>query len=608
MNRRQRRSTASKGMLGGIVRKDGDIAAIRHAALGALRTGKVLEAQSHLQHALEAKPDDPELLHLMASVCLEAGQFDHAVEWASRAIRKDPRSNYLTTLGIALQRLRRFEEASRVFDKAIQLTPNDAALWTKLGVALEQLKQPAEAVLCFQHALTLDPCHLEAAWAAAVLLQQSGRLEEALAHFDLCERLRPHQAVTSNLRSLALRGLGRHQEYLAEAQRAHALDPDNAELCSNIGDALNSLDRLEEALQWFDRALRLRPSLLVALENKLLVLRKLLRFDDLWATYRQIASNDPTNATAEFNFARDSLLVGNFDVGWKAREARWRVPGLPIFFPRGSEPVWLGEENIEGKTILIYSDEGLGDAIQFSRYVPMLAARGARVILVIQDALCSLLSTLPGLSDCLPKSVASLPPADFRCPLMSLPLAFRTTLDSIPPPPRLSAPADRVIAWDERLGPRDKLRVGLAWSGNSAQANDRDRSTTLQSLTGLLDIDATFVSLQKDLRPHDKAVLAERTEIADWTSHLADFSETAALVSCLDLVITVDTSVAHLAGTMRCPTWVLVRHTPDWRWMLDRDDNPWYPTVRLFRQTGTREYGSVIERVRTELTAVAACK
>jgi tetratricopeptide (TPR) repeat protein len=608
MNRRQRRSTASKSIPGGAARADGGVAAVRDAVLGDLRAGKVLEAQLRVQRALEAKPDNPELLHLMASACLDAKAFDHAVEWASRAIRGDPQASYLATLGFALQRAGRLDEASKVFDKAVQLRPDDAALWTRLGLVLGELKRPAEAVLCFQHALKLDPRQWEAAWESAVLLLQLGRLEEALAHLDLCERLRPRQAPVPGLRWGVLRGLERYEEYLADVKRAHALDPNNADVCSNIGDALVLLGRFEEALEWFDRAFSLRPSFVLALENKAKVLRKVRRFDELWATYRQIMTIDPANALAEFSFGSDSLLVGNFEVGWKAREARWRVPGLRIFFPQASEPVWLGKESLEDKTILIYSDEGLGDAIQFTRYVPMLAARGARVVLVVQDALCSLLSTLPGLSECLPKSSRTLPPVDFRCPLMSLPLAFGTTLDTIPPPVRLSAPADRVRAWEQRLGSHDRLRVGLVWSGSPMHTNDRERSIALQSLTSLLDVDATFVSLQKDPRPDDAALLRERTEIADWTADLTDFTETAALVSCLDLVITVDTSTAHLAGAMGCPTWVLLRHTPDWRWLLKRDDNPWYPTVRLFRQDARQEYGSVIERVRAELLAVAASR
>jgi hypothetical protein len=246
---------------------------------------------------------------------------------------------------------------------------------------------------------------------------------------------------------------------------------------------------------------------------------------------------------------------------------------------------------------------GLGDSIQLVRYVPMLAARGARIILFISDPLLQLFSGLPHVSHCLPLSARSLPGFDMHCPMASLPLAFATRLETIPAAKSyLPVPAEsRVRDWEHRLGPHDKLRVGLVWSGNPKHYNDHNRSARLQTFLRLLDVDATFVSLQKEPRPGDQAILRERTDIVDLTAHLTDFAETAALVSCLDLVITVDTSVAHLAAALGCPTWILLPYTPDYRWLLDRDDSPWYPTVRLFRQTATRDYGDVLGRVRDQL-------
>jgi hypothetical protein len=269
--------------------------------------------------------------------------------------------------------------------------------------------------------------------------------------------------------------------------------------------------------------------------------------------------------------------------------------------------MWLGKESIEGKTILVCVDEGLGDCIQFARYLPMMAARGARVILAVADALVPLLSGMPGVSQCLS---GGSPAFDMHCPMSSLPLAFQTRLDSIPsavsylPPPAEA----RRRAWEDRLGFRDKLRVGLVWSGNPKHTNDHNRSLPLQMLSRILDLDAHFVSLQKDLRAGDRTLLRECSGVVDLTEHLSDFADTAALVSCLDLVITVDTSVAHLAGALGCPTWILLPYTPDYRWLLDRDDSPWYPTVRLFRQSKTRDYGIVLDRVRSELLTLISAR
>lgn len=239
----------------------------------------------------------------------------------------------------------------------------------------------------------------------------------------------------------------------------------------------------------------------------------------------------------------------------------------------------------------------------------MLAERGARIVLVVAKALHSLLSEFPGVSACLTLA-DKLPPFDMHCPICSLPLAFGTRLDTIPAATSYlpAPPPERTKAWEDRLGRHDRLRVGLVWSGSPAHANDLHRSISLQALSRILDVDATFISLQKDPRPADKAILEQRADIVDLTADLTDFIATAALVSCLDLVITVDTSVAHLAGALGRPTWILLPYVPDYRWMLDRDDSPWYPTVRLFRQTATREYQSVLDRMRSELLALVSTR
>jgi ADP-heptose:LPS heptosyltransferase len=339
-------------------------------------------------------------------------------------------------------------------------------------------------------------------------------------------------------------------------------------------------------------------------------LRQIQRFAEAFDTYDRVRHIDPDHVLAAWNLANLHLLTGNFEAGWVAREARWKLPSFGASYPKFSQPKWLGAGPIDGKTILIHVDEGLGDAIQFARYVPMVAALGARVLLVVHGSLHPLLADLPGVSQCLPLSANPLPPFDMHCPMMSLPLAFGTRLDTIPAAmPYLPATAaERAQIWEQRLGPRNGLRIGLVWSGNPKHQDDNHRSISLDLLAHILDVDATFVSLQKDPRPADKAVLERRTKIVDLTAHLTDFRETAALVSSLDLVITVDTSVAHLAAALGRPTWVLLPYAPDFRWLLDRDDSPWYPTVRLFRQSQARDYGEVLDRVRSELLHLISAK
>jgi len=552
-------------------------------------------------------PENPETMNLMAVAHTEARQFDHAVEWASRAIRKDPKPQYLTTLGTALAKSGRIDEAIKVFDKAVGLKPGDATLWWRMGDALIEAGRSPEALLCFQHTLALDPRNGNAACKAGFILHGLRRFEEALLFFNKSLELLADHAFTLQMRSLVLKEMKRFEEALADSQRATELDPANADVCNNHGGVLHALGRRDEALIWYERSLQITPNQARPLTNKAAVLTELHRFDEAEATYERAIVADPNYAEAAWNLALLQMLRGNFEAGWRGREVRWRIPVLAEAYPKFSGPMWLGEESVAGKTVVVCQDEGLGDAIQFARYVPLLASRGARVILVVDPPLCPLLSRLQGVSLCLPKLTGTaLPPFDFHVPIDSLPLAFRTTYDNVPASESYLPPPDagQVRTWESRLGPRERFRVGLVWSGNPKHQNDHNRSISLRAMSRILDIDATFVSLQNNPRPQDADFLRERGDVVDLSQHMTDFAETAALVSCLDLVLTVDTSVAHLAAALGRPTWILLPHTPDFRWLLHRDDNPWYPTVRLFRQTQTREYDSVLDRVRAELTAL----
>jgi hypothetical protein len=403
----------------------------------------------------------------------------------------------------------------------------------------------------------------------------------------------------------SLHGLKRFEEALAVAQRADALEPGNADACNTIGTSLLALGREQEALAWFELALQTLPRSTEILNNVAYLLGQLQRFDEAFAVYARIQAWGLDDALTRWNLSLLQMLTGDFEAGWAGREARWTKTD-PIPYPRFGQPMWLGREPVEGKTILVHLDEGLGDTIQYARYVPVLAELGARVILVVEPPLQTLLSGLPGVAQCLAFG-EPLPAFDMHCPVGSLPLAFATRLDSIPSQiPYLPRPSEpRVQAWEDRLGPRRRLRIGLVWSGNPSHRNDHNRSMALQALRSLFDLDVTFVSLQKHARATDQPVLAQ-SDIVDLIADLADFSDTAALVSCLDLVISVDTSVAHLAAALGCPTWILLPYTPDYRWLLGRDDSPWYPTARLFRQTADRDYALVLDRVRAELLAMIA--
>lgn len=585
------------------------LAMLHAAALQEALAGRFLEALSRCREALALDPDHADSLHLMGVVSLEAGEAAHAVEWAARAIGKDPKAAYLTTLGLAFSALGRHDDALKAFDTAVEIAPGDAqAVWQK-GNALLTAGRTPEALAAFEQTMRLDPRHADAAYKGGHLLHGLGRYDEALAHLDRSAELQPRHALTWHMRALVLKELNRLDEALADNLRAIELDPANADSFGNAGAVLQAQGRHAEALPWYDRALQIRPDMPRLLTNKASALGELGQLDEAMAIYRRVLAIDPHYGEAAWNLALLQLLLGDFEAGLRGREVRWgfRKELMPSY-PKLKSPLWLGETPLAGKTILVCADEGFGDSIQYARYLPLLAARGARVILVVEPALCPLLARIDGVAQCLPKlETTPLPAFDVHCPLTCLPLAFGTTLASIPsaaaclPPPA----ADRVQAWDSRLGPHEKLRVGLVWSGNPKHQNDRNRSMALSMLSRILDADAIFVSLQKDPRPRDAEWLRTRPDIVDLTAALTDFAETAALVSCLDLVISVDTSVAHLAGSLGKPVWLLLPHTPDFRWLLGRDDSPWYPAHRLFRQTATRDYDSVLDRVRGELARLA---
>lgn len=577
MNRQERRAAARKSRSSPKNPAASTPAALYELGLAHLRGGRLIDAQVFCQQALALDPLHADSFFLMGLLAIEANSCDHAVNWFARALGQVVKIEYLVALGAALRRLQRFDEAAKAFDKAVQLKPNNPQAWKSLANVLSEGGRTEESLLAFEHVHRLDPNDRDAAYQ--------------------CFEKRGH----------ILHGQQRFDEALTDHRQAHALDPTNPTPCNNIGASLQSLHRDEEALEWFDRVIAMKPDCVMAFRNKAISLIPLGRFDEAIAILNHVRTVEPGNAEAEWNLSLLQLMAGDFEAGWAGREARWRSKMRPASYPQFSEPIWLGETDIAGKTLLVQEDEGLGDTLQFVRYIPLLAARGARVILVVRDQLYPLLAKLPGVAQCIPqKSAGSLPPFDLHCPLCSLPFAFRTRLCTIPTEvPYLPPPSEALVrGWKDRLeaktGSHDRLRTGLVWSGNPKHDNDHNRSIPLQALLPITNADAAFVSLQKELRGGDSALLAQ-SRIIDLTSHLTDFAETAALLSCLDLVITVDTSVAHLAGALGRPTWVLLPFVPDYRWLLGRDDSPWYPTLRLFRQGTRGDWREVLERVGREL-------
>ena len=435
----------------------------------------------------------------------------------------------------------------------------------------------------------------------AAALFRAGRLEEADA---LCREIlraaAERHALAWHLRSVIAARRGDPQASADHASRALALDPTLAEALGNRGAAYRQLGRHEEALADYERALRLGPGTVEIHNNRGVALAALARWREALDAYDRAVALDPAYDRARFNRALARLTLGDLAGGFADHEARWTGADNQFGRPDFAQPRWNGTQPLAGKTILLHAEQGAGDAIQFARYVPEVAALGARVVLQVHRPLVPLFAQLPA------SRVAAfeepLPPFDTHCALMSLPLAFGTTLDSIPRDvPYLRALPERVERWRELLRSHARPWIGLAWSGNPAQANDRNRSMPLAALAPLAKAGGTRFNLQKDVREPDRPALAP-LGIVDHAAQVADFADTAAMLELMDVVVSVDTSVAHLAGAMARPLVVMLCHNADWRWLTDRNDSPWYPTARLVRQPTPGDWDGVVAQVVRELS------
>jgi tetratricopeptide (TPR) repeat protein len=558
------------------------------------------EALTSFDRALKVRPDYAIALFNRGLTLHELKQFEEALASFDSALRVQP--NYAEVFcnrGLTLRELKRFDEALASFDRALKVRPNYAEALSHRGITLHELKRFEEALASYDCALKVRPNYPEVLSNRGLTLHALMRYGDALASFDQALTLRPDHAEALSNRGMTLRELSRFEDALESYDHALIVLPDFAKALSNRGNALHELNRFEEALASFDRALGVDPNCAEALSNRGVTLHALMRFEEALASFERSLKLRPDYADTHYNEALCRMLIGDFNHGWEKCEWRWETEHASDKKRNFAQPLWLGSDEIAGKTILLHGEQGFGDMIQFCRYVPLVAERAAQVILEIAEPLRELMHSLSGVAQIISKG-DPLPYFDLHCPLLSLPLAFRTGLKTIPSAcPYLRASPQAILHWDARLGSAKRPRIGLVWSGRPTHRNDRNRSIKLSALLPLLDIDAVFVSLQRDVRADDVATLKDDGKIIHFD--LKDFSDTAALISNLDLVISVDTSVAHLAGALSKPVWVLLSFIPDWRWLLDRDDSPWYPTARLFRQEGNRKWGNVIARVHAGL-------
>jgi len=466
-----------------------------------------------------------------------------------------------------LHALKRDDEALASIDKALALRPGDPEALLHRGNALNALNRPNEALPCFDAVLARSPGHRDALLNRGVARAALGHHEQALTDFDaiLARASKDLEALYN--RGTALIELGRYADALLALDHALASSPQHLRAWNNRGRALQALNRHEEAIASFDKAL----------------------------------AADRTYGDAHFNAAMSLLTCGNLQRGFSEYEWRWKRTGMTDARRGYSGRLWLGEFPIDRRTILLSAEQGLGDTIQFVRYAPLLARMGAQVILEVQAELKELFSAVEGVSSCHARG-ETLPAYDLYCPLGSLPLALKTELSTIPAGiPYLHAGEAPLAKWRPTIEALPGKRVALAWAGHARHANDRNRSIDLKLLEPLIACEgASFFSIQRELRGDDATTLA-RLGVRDFGPQLADMTDTAAILALADLLISVDTSVVHLAGATGAEAWVMLPFTPDWRWTLTNERSPWYPTVQLFRQPEPGDWPDVIASVRDAL-------
>lgn len=613
------------------IRSDGTVGAFHYRLGVALQAvGEVARARLSYEQAVKLEPGHAEAHNNLGCVLEAQGHLDRATAAYRRAADCDPGlAQAQHNLANALCARGEYAEAARRFHSALALHPDHARSHYGLGRALASQGERDAAIESYRQALALEPRFFEAARELAIAWFERGDPEQAETCSRCALQIDPDSAEIHLHLGNVLRQQRRFDEALECCLRAVALDPGMARAHNNLGNAYQDLGRSPEAIAAFRKALELDPALAEAHFNLGIAVhqggevgqasvhyRAALALDQDLADahlnlgyaleqlgdprtairhYRRAIAAEPNLAEAHFNLALQLLLTGDFAQGWEEYEWRWQLPGLAGANPHRGNPHWDGAE-VAGKTVLLYAEQGFGDAIQFLRYAPQVARRGAKVVVQCAPELKTLFGCAPGIPAVV-SNAEPVPECDLCCSLLSLPRIFKTSLDGIPAPhPYLRADAGKTRVWKERLAADGTaLKVGLVWASQTANKIARLKSMPLDLFAPLGAIaDVVFYSLQKGAAAGEAARAPRGMRIVDPSAQLGDFSDTAALIENLDLVISVDTAVAHLAGAMGRRVWTLTHFPPDWRWLLERADSPWYPTMRLFRKQRMRDWSSVV--------------
>ncbi len=570
-------------------------------ALALHRCGALDSAMQIYRTVLQIEPAHFGAAHMLGVVLLQQGHFDPAERQLRRASQIGPQSaDILNHLGLALHQLERLDEALEAYDRAIALRPTYADAFCNRGNALFLMERGEDALASYDRAIALRPAYADAFYNRGALLAAVDRFDDAIASYETAVAIQPHFPQALNSLGNALQAICRYDEALAVYDRALAQAPAWADALTNRGIALHHLHRYDEALDSHERALALKPDSAEALNSRAGTLRDMSRFGDAQRDYIQALALNPNHFEARWNLGLTQLLLGDWALGWPNYELRFRKRRNASARTGHPAPEWTGE-NLAGRSILLYGEQGFGDALQFIRFAPLLQAQGATVTVLTNRRLHRILASA-GAELAFVEATPLHKHFDFQIALMSIPGVLGLRPDTVHAAVAYLAPDPRrAEIWRARLGVHG-FKVGLAWQGNPAGFIDNGRSLPLRAFQPLAGIDRVrLISLQKNHgaeqfggRPASMPVEAPGHEFDDGADA---FIDTAAMMANLDLVVTSDTSIAHLAGALGRPVWIAIKHVPDWRWLLHREDSPWYPSARLFRQDAPGDWDGVVRQM-----------
>ena len=569
-----------------------------------LADGNLEEAENCFREAQSRNANDSNTLTCLGYTLKELGRFVEARVLLRRAVAlignapEAHEANYL--IGQIAEQTGDLQSAKIQYLEVLRLEPDFSLACSDLVRIYPLLGQQDEVPQLLRQCAATSPAKADYHQWYGNWLLESKQYDAAIQEFDKLVQLGAALAEVHCNRGIALQSVNRIDEALESYNTAIALSPSLAQAYTNRGSVFKLRNQLDAAIADFSESIRLSPGSATPYSNLGEALRDARQLDAAIRNYDVAIALEPQESVSYWNKCLALLLAGRLAEGFALYERRWDE-SMQDQKRSFIQSLWLGDAPLQGKTILLHCEQGLGDTIQFCRYAPLIAAMGARVVLEVQSPLLGLLQGLDGVAQIVAKG-DSLPPFDFHCPLLSLPLALKTDENSIPRHHAyVTGTAAQRAKWGQKLGEKTKPRVGLAWSGNAVYKNDHNRSMALSTLLEDLPDSCTYFSLQKEARPADQDVLNETPWIHHFGNELTDFTDTAALCALMDVVVCVDTSVAHLSATLGRPTWILLPYSADWRWMLYRSDSPWYPSAKLYRQEIMGNWHDVLHRVRADL-------